>query len=140
MKQLNALAVMSATALVVLQAITTTATASPLYGGTDVWTWTNPPAYNPQGPGFSYTETLTSQANVTITGSVFLVAHNGIGQTVYIVECTLTVAAYATGSCADVVLLPTSNTYQASIFAVSAGGVAISNSTSVTFQGNLTPG
>ena len=88
------------------------------------------------GPGFYYNETLTSHVNTTVTGWVYLVAHNGIGQTVYIVECSLTLAPYTTGSCADIVLLPKGNTYHASIFAVSASGIAISNSTSVTFQGN----
>jgi hypothetical protein len=136
MKPSNTLTVISAIALIVFAAFAATATASPFYGGTDVWTWHNPPAYNPQGPGFSYNETLTSHVNITVTGFVYLVAHTGIGQTVYIVECSLTLAPYTTGSCSDVVLLP-KGTYQASIFAVSAGGIAISNSTSVTFQGNI---
>ncbi len=136
MKPLNTLTVISAIALTVFPAFATTATASPFYGGTDLWTLANPPAYNPQGPGFSYNETFTSHVNITVTGFVYLTAHNGIGQTVEIVECSLTLAAYATGSCSDVVMLP-KGTYQASIFAVSASGIAISNSTSITFQGNI---
>ena len=122
--------------LILLLVTASPANASTLIWGTDVWTWANPPAYNPQGPGFYYNETLTSHVNTTVTGWVYLVAHNGIGQTVYIVECSLTLAPYTTGSCADIVLLPKGNTYHASIFAVSASGIAISNSTSVTFQGN----
>jgi hypothetical protein len=137
MKQLKTLAVIAEIALIVYPAFATTATASQFYGGTGVWTWANPPAYNPQGPGFYYNETLTSHINITVTGFVYLIAHNGVGQTVYIVECSLTLAAYATDSCADVVLLTNGTTYQASIFAVSASGIAISNSTSVTFQGNI---
>jgi hypothetical protein len=135
MKPLNTLTVISAVALVVFPAFATTATASPLYGGTDVWTLAAYPAYTPQEPAFSFLM-FTSHVNITVTGFVYLTAHNGIGQTVDIVECSLTLAAYTTGSCSDAVMLP-EGTYQASIFAVSASGIAISNSTSVTFQGKM---
>ena len=81
--------------------------------------------------------TYTNNVNSSVTGNVYLVARNGIGQTVYIVRCLLKLTANATGSCADLVYglpyLPIPITYSAQIFAVALSGVAISNSTSVMF-------
>lgn len=108
-------------------------TPSTQVGGTNVWSLAFPPVYNPQGPGFYYNVTYTNNADSNVTGFVYLVAHNNIGQTVDIVGCRLSLAANATGSCADIVFGLSAGTYNALIFAVALSGIAISNVTPIVF-------
>jgi hypothetical protein len=109
--------------------VTNSASASTFIGGTGVWTLATPITYY---SGY-YNSTYINHLNTTVRGSVYLVAENSVGQTVYYSECVLTLEAFATGSCANVVIGLPAGTYNASVFVVAKSGIAISNSTSVAF-------
>jgi len=71
--------------------------------------------------------------NVTITGVVWLVVRNGLGQTNYYTTATSIPAGGKTAAVFCVVSGIPAGTYYGTIFATSVSGVAISNSTSFTF-------
>jgi len=77
----------------------------------------------------------SNQVAVPLTGFVYGVVHNQMGQTVSYVVTTMNLAAGAPGTTYLEVWanLPPGN-YTVSIFATSEGGVAISNSTSVLYK------
>jgi hypothetical protein len=117
------------------------ASASAFIGGTNVLTLAGPPLYcTNEHPDGCFTTTgnvyvyYRDNLNVTVTGFVYWVVHNGIGQTVAVGEATVLLEP-GVNDTANVIIfgLVPGTSYNSAIFVTAPGGVAISNSTSLAF-------
>ena len=109
------------------------AKADTFIGGTNAWTMVGPPSFQALGGYRVGAVTYADDLNVTVTGIVIMVIRNDLNQTVYYSTATLSLPSGENGT-ADIVLsgLSPAN-YNATFFAFTFGGVAITNSTTVLF-------
>jgi hypothetical protein len=97
------------------------------------WTEIGPPVYAGLGAYQSIEISYVNGADFTMTGIVFMVVHNYLGQTVEISTATLTLAADANGTAYPISFGLAAGQYSATLFATSTGGVAISYTTTASF-------
>lgn len=71
--------------------------------------------------------------NTNVTGIIFMVVHNYLGQTVEISTATLQLAAGTNGTAHPIIFGLASDTYSATFFVTSTSGVAISTTTAESF-------
>jgi hypothetical protein len=76
--------------------------------------------------------TFTNAATTSVTGIVYAVVHNSLGQTVYYTTATITPAASGTATAFLVLSGLPAGTYSVSVFATDTGGNAISVSTTTS--------
>jgi hypothetical protein len=105
-----------------------TAEASAFYGGTNTWTVVGPP--NEPAVGIDPGLNTTYHNNLTIPteGFVAMVLRNAMGQTVLISIATLSLQATSNGTAFLVARGLPNEDYNASVFAFTPAGVAISTS------------
>jgi len=109
------------------------AQADTFVGGTNVWTMVGSPSFVTSAGNPSAVVSFSNHLSVDVTGIVIMVLRNNSSQTVYYSTGTVTIAPGTIGA-ADLIefgLLP--ETYNATFFAFTFGGVAISLPTSVLF-------
>jgi hypothetical protein len=100
--------------------------------GSMTWTLVSTPKIDPQSGGLVIT--YKNNLNTTLEGIVHTVVHNSIGQTLAIEATTLNMMAGQTLTTYNAVWYNVgSGNYTTSVFATSFSGVAISNSTSVSY-------
>ncbi len=109
------------------------AEADTFVGGTSVWTMVGTPSFNkglgnPQG-----VVAFSNNFGVTVSGIVIMVLRNNASQMVYYSTATLTLASGQIGSAALIEFGLPLGTYNATFFAFTFGGVAISSPTSALF-------
>jgi hypothetical protein len=109
------------------------AEAQTFIGGTSVWTVVAAPTASPTGIAPTEATAFSNHASVDVTGIVLLVLKNTAGQTIYYTSATVTIAPGGIGTSYDAIFGVAPGTYNATIFAIAASGVAISASTSVPF-------
>ena len=99
----------------------------------DCWVQISVPTYGPLNSNPSFAVSYGNLSNITITGIVFMVIHNSIGQTVFISTATLQLGSDDSGTAYPVAfgLLP--GQYQATFFVTQPSGVAISTSSTASF-------
>ena len=102
-------------------------------GGTSNWTAVGSPKMVSMGTFSGAATTFHNNLDVQVLGVVIMVLHNRIGQTVSYSTATLDLTRGFTGTAYTVELGLPSGVYNATIFAFSLGGVAISNSTTFEF-------
>ena len=101
--------------------------------GALTWTLVSTPELAPQGG--ELVVTYKNNLNTALEGIVYTVVHNSIGQTLAYEASTLNMRAGQTGTTYNPVWfnVPEGENYTTSVFATSFSGVAISNSTSVSY-------
>jgi hypothetical protein len=97
------------------------------------WASIGDPLYTQVGPYDMIETNYTNIGGVNLTGIVFAVVHNNLGQTVEISTGTLQLAAGANGTAFAAVFGLPDGEYSGTIFAVSTSGVAISFTITVAF-------
>lgn len=102
--------------------------------GTETFTTTQQPTLLTQCSGICMQVTYMNNLNFEDTGFVFAVIHNSLGQTVSIQTAVITPAAGQN----DTAFLVLNNyisfgSYNATVFVVSTGGVAISTASAIGF-------
>ena len=97
------------------------------------WTEIDPPVYAALGPYQSVEISYVNGINATVTGIMFMVVHNYLGQTVEISTATLTLAAGANGTAYPIAFGLAAGQYSATLFVTSTSGVAISEATTASF-------
>jgi hypothetical protein len=118
-------------ALLILSAAQS-AKADTSVGGTNAWTMITPPSFPALGGFRVGAVTYVNNLNVTVTGIVIMVVRNSLNQTVYYSTATLSLPSGENGT-ADLVLSSLSPTnYNATFFAFTFAGVAITNSTTAS--------
>lgn len=85
------------------------------------------------GPYHSVEISYANIVNDTVTGVVFMVVHNHLGQTVQISTATLVLSAGANGTAYPVSFGLAPGQYSATLFTTSTAGTAISFTTTVSF-------
>ena len=120
-------------AVVLASCFSQAAEAATFVGGTGDWTFVSAPTV--QSLGFSQAAAVTfeNHLGVAVLGIVIMVLHNDHGQTVYYSTATINITRgfYGTAYAAEVGVQP--GIYNATIFAISTQGLAISNSTKLVF-------
>jgi hypothetical protein len=109
------------------------AEADTFVGGTNVWTMVGAPSFPTGG---TYPVGLVSYSNhltVNVSGIVIMVLRNNSSQTVYFSTGTVTIASGAIDAVELVEFGLAPGTYNATFFAITFGGVAISLPTSALF-------
>jgi hypothetical protein len=107
--------------------------ADTFVGGTTVWTMVGAPAASVTNLGPVDTVSYSNHLTVSVPGIVFMVLRNNSSQMVYFTTATATIAPGTIESAALVEFGLPAGTYNATFFAVSFSGVAISSSTSALF-------
>ncbi len=101
--------------------------------GSLTWTLTSTPKLGADLAG-TLSVTYRNNLNTTLAGIVYAVVHNSGGQTVAWETTSLNLTAGQTGTAyLDVWLVVPKGNYNSSVFATSLSGVAISNSTWVSW-------
>lgn len=103
-----------------------------LIGGTAVFTLLGAPTPSAQGY-FGMQATYKNNLDVEVTGFVWMVIHNSVGQTLSTTTSTITSPGGGKVTAFDVVFNLPPGTYYATMFVTSVGIVALSNSTSFSF-------
>jgi hypothetical protein len=119
-----------------LQLVPASAATQPnpvVIGGTGVFVPTGPPQVCSVDISSCIHETYRNTLNFTVTGIVFLVVHNAIGQTVSYSASTIVVAGNQTGTAYNVVYGVPHGAYSGTIFVTSTGGASISAPTVLNF-------
>lgn len=96
------------------------------------WAEIGSPNYTSLGPYHTVEITYANSANATMTGIVFMVVHNYLGQTVEISTATLTLTAGTNGMAFPIAFGLAQGQYSATLFTTSAAGVAITSTTTVS--------
>jgi hypothetical protein len=110
------------------------AQAATFVGGTTVWTMVGAPAASTGTLGPVDTVSYSNHLSVSVPGIVFMVLRNNSSQMVYYTTATMTIGSGAILAAALVEFGLPAGTYNATFFAVSYSGVAISGSTSALFN------
>jgi len=102
-------------------------------GGTNVWTMVGAPSFSTSGNFPLGVVSFSNHLSFDVSGIVIMVLRNNFSQTVYFSTGTVTIAsgAIATVELIEFGLAP--GTYNATFFAFTFGGVAISLPTSALF-------
>jgi len=95
------------------------------------WYSVGQPVVGRLGAYESLETTWVNTGNSNLVGITIAVVHNNLGQTVEISTAILDLAIGANGTASPVVFGLVSGEYSASVFVVTAGGVAISTTVSV---------
>ncbi len=98
------------------------------------WTQVDPPVLTQLATYQSFKVTYNNTISVSMTGMVFMVVHNSLGQTVQISISSLQLAPGANGSAFPILLGLPSGNYTATFFATTPGDVAISTASVQTFS------
>jgi len=120
-------------ATVLLSSGAQTASALTLVGGTANWTFVGAPKAASIGVFSAVVTTFHNNLDVGVIGIVIMVIHNRIGQTVSYSTATLNLTRGFSGTAYTVESGLPFGVYNATIFAFSTDGVAISNSTTMGF-------
>jgi hypothetical protein len=107
--------------------------ASTFYGGTGTWTVLGTPTQPTQFVSPALNVTYQNSQSIPVEGLVVMVLHNAMGQTVLISTATLSLQASSSGTALLLENGLPSGDYNASVFAFTFAGVAISTSTDVVF-------
>ena len=120
-------------ALLLVLSAAQAAQADTSVGGTNVWTMVGSPVFGANGIGPYALVSYSNHLSVSVPGIVIMVLRNNSSQTVFFSTGTATIAPGAIGT-ADLVEfgLPV-GTYNATFFAFSFAGVAISLPTTALF-------
>lgn len=131
-KSLSAAGALSA-AVILLSCVAQTSEAATFVGGTNVWTLVGTPSVQTLGFAQAAATTIQSHLDVSVLGIVIMVLRNNLGQTVYYSTATMnmTHGMYATAYTVAAGVAP--GIYNATIFAISTSGIAISESASISF-------
>jgi hypothetical protein len=97
------------------------------------WIGVGTPLYSRVGPYDAIWTSYTNLSNGNMTGIVFAVIHNSLGQTVEISTGTLELPAMANGTAFAVVFGLPDGEYSGMLFATSVAGTALSTATTVSF-------
>lgn len=97
------------------------------------WTEASPPAFVHLAGYSGFTITYVNGFSTNMTGIVFMVVHNSLGQTVEISTGGLSLAAGANGTAYTVTNGLAPGQYAATFFATATSGYAISSSTNGSF-------
>lgn len=111
------------------------ADALTIVGGTANWTFVGAPRVTTIGVFSAAETTFHNNLDVQVLGIVVMVVHNRIGQTVSYSTATLNLTRGFSGVAYTVETGLPIGIYNATIFAFSMNGVAISNSTTISFLG-----
>lgn len=109
------------------------AEAETFVGGTADWTFVSRPTVSVLGISPAAATTFTNHLDVSVLGIVIMVIHNSAGQTVYYSTATLNITRGFSGTAYTVEAGLPPGIYNATIFAFSTSGVAISSSTTIPF-------
>ncbi len=109
------------------------AQADTFVAGTNVWTMVGTPSFITSGANPLGVVSFSNHASVTVTGIVIMVLRNNASQTVYFSTGTVQIATGAIGAVEMIEFGQAPGTYNATFFAFTFAGVAISPSTSVPF-------
>ena len=102
-------------------------------GGTDVWTMVGAPSFLKVGIGPLAAVSFSNHLTVDVSGIVIMVLRNNSSQTVYFSTGTVTIASRAIATVELVEFGLPVGTYNATFFAFTFGGVAISLPTYALF-------
>lgn len=105
----------------------------PALGCAQCWLQVGPAVFARLGPYQSVQVTYNNGIGGNVTGIVFAVVHNSLGQTVEISTATLQLQAGANGTAYPVLFGLPSGQYSTTIFAIESSGIAISTTTTLTF-------
>lgn len=119
--------------LLLAPSFTQAAFAATFVGGTSDWTPVGAPVVTNLGFSEAAETTFQNNLDVSVLGIVVMVLHNDRGQTVYYSTATLNITRglYATAYTVESGVSP--GVYNATVFAISTGGIAISNPTTISF-------
>ncbi len=118
--------------LLLASSVAQTAEADPQVGGTANWTVVGVPRFVTIGITPVVETTFHNNLDVGVLGIVMMVVRNNLGQTVYYSTATLNLTRGLYGTAYNVELGLSPGLYKATIFAISTGGIAISNSTTIS--------
>ncbi len=107
--------------------------AATVVGGTTQWTFAFPVTFKSVGIFTAAQATFQNHFNSTVLGLALLVLHNNLGQCVYITTSTISLTPDQYGTVYLVISGVNPGQYSATIFVMSQGGVAISNSTTIGY-------
>ena len=107
--------------------------ADTFIGGTTAWDMVGSPAFPTSVSTPAVTVTYSNSLPVTVAGIVIMVIRNNASQTVYFSTGTITLSSGALGPASLVEFGLNPGTYNATFFAFTFGGVAISAPTSALF-------
>jgi len=116
-----------------------TAYASPIIGGTNIFTLVTPAVYCGTAPagcpsGLQAAEAnFLNNSNQTFLGIVLWVVRDSAGQTVAYTSATIDVAAGQNSTAYPTLVGVVAGSYNSAIFVVSSAGVALSTSSSLSF-------
>ena len=120
-------------ALIVMSCFSQTAAAVTFVGGTADWALVVTPTVTNLAFAQEAATTFENHLDVSVFGIVIMVIHNNLGQTVYYSTGTLRLAQGSYGTAYLVETGLPAGTYNASIFAFSTSGIALSNVTTFSF-------
>jgi len=109
------------------------ASAATFVGGTGDWTFVGAPTVTTLGSSQAAEITFENHLDVSVLGVVMMVLRNNLGQTVYYTTASINLAL---GSYGTVYLIEGGvppGVYNATFFAFTLGGIAISNCATMTF-------
>ena len=108
--------------------------AATFVGGTNDWTFVGTPASHNIGISPAVASTFDNRLDVSVLAIVMMVLRDNSGQMVYYSTATLNITRGSYGTAYTPVFGLPVGTYYATIFAMTTGGVAISNSSSIAFS------
>ncbi|HVC27032.1 MAG TPA: hypothetical protein VND40_02620 [Nitrososphaerales archaeon] len=109
------------------------AQADTFVGGTNVWTMVGTPSFVTSRGNPLAVVSFSSHVSVTVTAIVIMVLRNSAGQTVYFSTGSVAIATGTIGAVEIIEFGQPPGTYNATFFAFTFGGVAISLPTSALF-------
>lgn len=109
------------------------AQAASFVGGTDNWSVVGAPQVVALGISPAAATTFQNNLDVSVLGIVIMVMHNNLGQMVYYSTATLNLTRGFSGTAYTIEFGVPVGIYNATVFAFSTGGVAISNSSTFAF-------
>jgi len=109
-----------------------TGTGQGACNSTSCYTASGSPTQATLGSNQAVSVAYTNTANAAVTGIVYAVVHNSIGQTVYYTTATLQLAAGQSGTAYAVLFGLPSGTYSVTVFVTSTTGQAISATSTVS--------
>lgn len=118
-------------ALIVLSCASQAAAATAFVGGTNDWTFVSEPTITRLGISEAAASTFDNRLEVSVLAVVIMVVRNDAGQMVSFSTATLNITRGSYGTAYTPEFGLPFGTYNATIFAMTIGGVAISNSSSV---------
>jgi hypothetical protein len=124
---------MSVAILLVVSAAQAAGGDTPVVGGTNVWTMVGAPSFPTGGPYPVGVVSFSNHLAVAVSGIVIMVLRNNSSQTVYFSTGTVTIASGAIGAVELIEFGLAPGTYNATFFAFTFSGVAISLPTSALF-------